>query len=66
MNCYIDVEADTSCDALFISFEEIAVEECSYCECDKLQLKWGDKSSDPICGCAGKCRKTLETLAWIL
>ena len=53
MNCYIDVEANKSCTALFIRFEEVAVEECSLCECDKIQLKWGGKSSDPICGCAG-------------
>ena len=61
MNCFIDVVADTSCDALFVSFQEVAIEECSFCECDKIQLKWGEKFSEPVCGCAGKIRKFPET-----
>ena len=64
MNCYIDIEANKSCTALFIRFEEVAVEECSLCECDKIQLKWGGKSSDPICGCAGIILKLWKLCFW--
>ena len=53
MNCFIDVVASKECSSISVQFKELAIEECSNCECDKVEIKWGEKSSEPICGCTG-------------